>query len=369
MALDHVRDFFHHDAGLFSPTDLTKTNTILFLTRWITHFCAPVFMFTAGIGAFFWLHRGRTRAQLSKYLVSRGLWLILLEVTAMRFGLNFNFSLEYPLFLITLFALGSSMIALAGLAWLPLPVLSVLSVGTILLHNTLDGIQAKQFGAAAPLWNMLHQPGAMQVAGMVIIFGYPLLSWIAAMAAGFCFGQVLTMPSERRRKIALGIGIAATVGFVALRFANIYGDPSRWNGTALSFLNCTKNPPSLLFLMMTLGPALIVLWWFDHLQFSARNPLIVFGRVPLFYFLVHFYLIHVVEGLMTILRYGAPGLHLFFNPVPAAGAPPNLYPADFGYSLAATYGFWILIVVAMYPLCLWYGKLKATRRSWWLSYL
>jgi uncharacterized membrane protein len=364
MALDHVRDFFHHDAGLFSPTDLTRTTTLLFLTRWITLFCAPTFMFTAGIGAFFWWQRGRTKPELSKYLFTRGLWLIVLELTAMRLALNFNFSLQYPLFLITLFALGGSMIALAALIWLPIRALSVLSVAVILLHNTLDGVRI-----AHPLWNLLHQPGAFQIGGMVIIFGYPLISWIATMAAGFCFGEVLQLPPEHRRTILLRTGLAASLGFIALRFANVYGDPSKWNGSALSFLNLTKNPPSLLFLLMTLGPVLLVLWVFDRLRFSERSPLLVFGRVPLFFFLAHFYLIHAISGLLAIFRYGAAGTSMFFSPPPAAGALPGLFPADYGYSLGITYLAWILIVATMYPLCRWYGDLKAARRYWWLSYL
>ncbi len=326
-------------------------------------------MFTAGIGAFFWWQRGRTKSELSKYLLTRGLWLIFLELTAMRLALNFNFSLQYPVFLITLFALGASMIALAALVWLPIRVLSVLSVAVILLHNTLDPIQAKQFGAAAPLWNMLHQQGALPVGGIVIIFGYPLLSWIATMAAGFCFGQVFLLPPGRRRSILLTTGLAATLGFIALRFANVYGDPSKWVGGALSFLNCTKNPPSLLFLLMTIGPALLGMWAFDRVRFNTRSPLIVFGRVPMFYFLVHLYVIHALAGLLAIFRYGTPALRLFFNPTPAAGAPPGLFPADYGYSLGITYILWILIVAAMYPLCRWYGNFKATHRYWWLSYL
>ena len=179
----------------------------------------------------------------------------------------------------------------------------------------------------------------------------------------------MQLPPERRRAFTLRIAIAATLGFIALRFANVYGDPSKWNGSALSFLNLTKNPPSLLFLLMTLGPALLVLWAFDRLRFSERSPLLVFGRVPLFYFLAHFYLVHALAGVVAFFRYGSPALRLFFNPPPAAGAPPGLFPEDYGYSLGVTYAVWILIVAAMYPACRWYGNFKATHHYWWLSYM
>src|SRR5579883_2267496 len=272
MALDHVRDFTHSGAMLFSPTDLSRTTPLLFFTRWITHFCAPVFVFTAGMGAFFYWQHGRTRAELSRFLITRGIWLILLEVTVMRFAYFFNLSSRYPIILLVLWVIGLAMIGLAALAWLPTPLLAFVSLAGIFLHNAFDGLNV------GPIGIILHRPGAIPLAGLTFIVGYPLIPWMFVMSAGFCFARAY-------RRLALPIGIAATILFVVLRTLNLYGDPARRiPGSFLSFLNCTKYPPSLLFLLMTLGPALILLHWFDRSNLSPTNPLVIFGRVPLFYF-------------------------------------------------------------------------------------
>src|ERR1035438_10283293 len=227
MALDHVRDFFSRDAMLFSPTDLARTTPALFLTRWITHFCAPVFMLTAGMGAFLWWQRNRTRKQLSEFLLTRGLWLLLLELVVMRVAYYFSLSLQYPVLLLVLWSLGSCMIVLAALAWLPTRLLAVLSIAALALHNSLDGVQASQFGAAAPVWNILHQPGAFPVAGLLAIVAYPLAPWIALIAAGFCLGRVFLMEPAVRRRVLLWIGAGSTLAYIILRAANVYGDPDR----------------------------------------------------------------------------------------------------------------------------------------------
>ena len=374
MALDHVRDFFHRSA--FSPEDLARTTPVLFFTRWITHFCAPGFAFMAGMGAFlWWSRRQRSRADLTRYLLTRGLWLLLLEVTVMRLAFNFSFSLQYPVLLLVFWSLGGSMIALALLVQLPVRVLAALSIAIIALHNFLDPVTAAQFGAAAPLWNVLHQPGAFPVAGMFVVVGYPLLPWIGTMAGGFCFGRIYLLKAERRRSVLIGTGLACTVAFVALRWLNLYGNPLPWavqrSGvfTLLSFLNCTKYPPSLDFLLMTLGPALLILAWFDRLRFGANNPLMVFGRVPFFFFVVHFFAIHALAVVMALLRYGNAAWRFAWSPLPSMGGDAKLFPPDFGYSLGQTYCIWILLVVALYPLCRWFGNVKARRKDWWLSYL
>jgi uncharacterized membrane protein len=375
MALDHTRDFFHASASFFSPTDLTHTYPFLFFTRWITHFCAPVFTFTAGIGAFLWLQRGRTKAQLSRFLLSRGIWLIFLELTVMRFAYNFNFSSRFPVLLLVFWELGTCMVVLAALVRLPYSVLSFLSIVVIVLHNSLDRINAASFGHFAPLWNLLHQPGAFPVLGLFVVVGYPLIPWIAVMSAGFCFGRIFLLEPAARQKIILTTGGALTLAFLILRTANVYGDPSPWSSqhsaifTLLSFLNCTKYPPSLLYLLMTLGPALILLAFLDRLRFKATNPLIVFGRVPLFYFVAHFYLIHVLSFFSTWLRYGARSYPILFSAPPAMGGSGDLFPADFGYPLWVVYAVWLFVVISLYPACRWFANLKATRTDWWLSYL
>ena len=375
MALDHVRDFIHHDAMSFSPTDLTRATPALFLTRWVTHFCAPIFMLTAGIGAFLWWQNKRTKRQLSSFLLTRGLWLVALELTVMRLAYNFNFSASYPMLLLVLWDLGACMVGMAALVWLPARWLTVVSVATIALHNRLDKIRASQFGSAAGLWNVIHQVGAFRWAGRTVLVGYPLVPWIAVMAAGFCLGHLFFLDVVSRRRILVALGGALTIGFVILRMLNRYGDPAPWSTqksaayTLLSFLNCTKYPPSLIFLLMTLGPSLFALAWFDRLKFSPANPLIVFGRVPLFYFIAHFWAAHIAAAALAWIRYGEGAFKFIFLPVPSMGGPAQAFPAGFGYDLWVAYAVWIAIVVALYPACRGFASLKARRRDWWMSYL
>jgi uncharacterized membrane protein len=375
MALDHVRDFIHRGAMSASPTDLATTTPTLFLTRWVTHFCAPTFMFTAGLGAYLWWQRGKTRRQLSTYLLTRGLWLIVLELTVMRLAYDFDVSQCYPVFLLVLWVLGACMIGLSVLIWLPVRWLAVVSIAVILLHNSLDKVDPGRFGAGAPVWNLLHQPGVFSLAGATIIVGYPLVPWIAVVGLGFCCGQVYLAEREvRRRSLALA-GAAAVFGFVVIRAFNIYGDPVPWAAqrspvyTALSFLNTTKYPPSLAFLLMTLGPALLVLSWLERPGLKPSNPLVVFGRVPLFYFVLHFYLAHAAAVFLALLEYGRGALAFVFHPLPSMGGPRELFPARFGYDLWVAYLVWATIVLALYPVCRWFGGVKARRRDWWLSYL
>jgi len=378
MALDHTRDMFHVGAMSFSPTDLTRTTPLLFLTRWITHICLPVFMFTAGVGAFFY-GRNRTSRQLSRFLWTRGLWLCLIEVTVMRLAYNFSFSPDFIFLLLILWGFGICMIVMSALIYLPSRWLAALTAAVIALHNCLDGIQAASFGRAAWVWNLLHQPGAFSIAGKQAVAPYPLLPWVAVMAAGFCLGKVFlalaNRPEKNRRRILLRIGVALTVAFVVIRAVNLYGDPAPWAHqksfvfTVLSFLNCTKYPGSLDFLLMTLGPAFLLLALFNQRTFEITNPLIVFGRVPLFYFILHFYLIHALVVLASWLRYGSAAAAFTFTPVPTMGGAANRFPANFGFSLWVVYGVWIVVVVFLYPLCRWFANIKATRRDWWLSYL
>jgi uncharacterized membrane protein len=380
MALDHTREFFHAGAMSFQPEDLTRTTTILFFTRWITHICAPVFMFTAGLGAFFWLgsgSKGRTTGQLSRFLWTRGLWLVVLELTVLRIAMNFSLT-NGMVMLSILWALGWSMVALGFLVHVPVRALAVLSIAVIALHNLADSITAARFGSVAWVWNILHQPGVFQLGGIQFLVAYPLVPWIFVMAAGFCFGDLIgPRPSSnpahgpsRRRQRTFRIGLGLTLAFLVIRTINIYGDPLRWSHvpgmTVLSFLRCIKYPPSLDFLLMTLGPALMLLSWFDRLRFSATNPLIVFGRVPLFYFLTHFLVIHILTIPFALVRYGHAGFLL--SPLPSVGGSMEVYPAHFGYPLGVVYALWAGVVVLMYPLCLWFARLKERRHDWWLSY-
>jgi uncharacterized membrane protein len=373
MALDHTRDFFNISAISFSPTDLSRTTVPLFFTRWITHYCMPVFMFTAGLGMAFFRQRNHTRGQLSRFLWTRGLWLIVLELTVMQFSYNFSFSSRYVLFLLVLWIFGICMIAMAALVYLPVRWLAVLSVAVIALHNRLDRIQADRFGRCAWIWNLLHEPGILSIAGRSARSPYTLIPWVAVMASGFCFGGVFLLDPAARRRIMTRLGLALTIAFIVVRSVNLYGDPFPWSHqksaafTVLSFLNCTKYPASLDFLLMTMGPALILLAYFDRRTFTASNPLIVFGRVPLFYFILHFYLVHVLVVILEWIRYGTAASLVMFGPSPSMGGAQAA--ANFRHGLGAVYILWIVVVVLLYPVCRWFAKVKSRHQNWWLSYL
>jgi uncharacterized membrane protein len=372
MALDHTRDYVHAAAMAFQPEDLRQTTTPIFMTRWITHFCAPVFMLCAGLGASLRLERGATVASLSRFLWTRGLWLIVLEFTLVRAGFFFQLGID-PLILLVFWALGMSMIALAALVRLPYRALLAVSVAAIALHNLFDALTPAQFGSFAWLWRILHVPGLLTAGPPVVLVAYPLVPWVGVMSAGYCLGRVYRLPSDRRRVLLFRLGLAVTAAFVLLRASNVYGDPRPWTvqpdaiSTALSFLNTTKYPASLCFLLMTLGPALIFLAWVDRVRVSTSHPLLVFGRVPLFYFVVHIPLIHLVAIGLTWLSYGAAPFLL--TPPPTLGTPRTVFPPDYGWDLWVVYAVWLGVVAALYPVCRWFVSLKARRRDWWLGYL
>ena len=375
MALDHVRDYTSAAAMSFSPSDLSRTTAALFFTRWITHFCAPVFAFTAGIGAFFWLQHGHTKSQLSRFLLTRGLWLVFLEITVVRFILFFQWQFHGAVIILLVFwMLGLSMCALAVLIHLPVEILAPLSLLVVATHNLFDSVEPARFGRLAPLWDILHQQAAIPFHGAVFAIAYPLIPWIAVMAAGFCFGAALLSEPLRRQKVLIQLGLVLSFAFVLLRVWNRYGDPAPWAHqssalfTFLSFLNTTKYPPSLLFLLMTLGPALATLAFLDRVELSPNHPVIVFGRVPFFFFLFHFSLAHLAAVALGALRYGPH--HFLLLPPPSFGGPGELFPPDYGFSLSVVYFVWLTVVVISYPVCRWYGNLRHRRRDlWWLSYL
>lgn len=372
MALDHTRDFFHTGAQHFDPLDLTQTSGVLFLTRWITHYCAPTFMFLAGTGAFLLFRRGRSSAEVSRFLQTRGLWLIVLEITwVLCLGWRFNFDYS-KVFLSVIWALGASMIVLSLLIKLPWKALLAGSLAMIVFHNAFDGITPEQFGAFGWLWKILHVRAFMHFPATQVMTTYPLIPWIGVMAAGFCFGRVTDLAPEWRRRFLIHLGAALTCGFVLLRWLNVYGDMKTWTAqssfgfTLLSSLDCTKYPPSLLYLLMTLGPVIIALGLLEHVRVSETNPVLVFGRVPLFYYLLHIPLIHGLAALFGGLRYGR--WDLLLDEPPALGGPTAGFPPDYGYNLAIVYLIWLGIVIALYPLCRWFAALKQRNRSVLLSY-
>jgi uncharacterized membrane protein len=243
----------------------------------------------------------------------------------------------------------------------------------IALHNLFDGLTPSRLGEFAWVWQILHVPGLLSAGPPTLIVAYPLIPWIGVMAAGYCCGRVYRLPPERRRIVLLRAGLLLIAVFLAMRTLNAYGDPRPWSAqarpffTVLSFLNTTKYPPSLDFLLMTLGPALVLLAVTDRLRVGERNPLLVFGRVPLFYFIVHIPLIHAIAIALTWVRYGAAPF--LFTPPPTLGTPRAVFPPDYGWDLWVVYVVWAGVVLALYPVCLWYMRLKARRRDWWVSYL
>ncbi|HEU4525080.1 MAG TPA: heparan-alpha-glucosaminide N-acetyltransferase domain-containing protein, partial [Gemmatimonadales bacterium] len=282
MVIDHVRWFL--SSARFDPTDPAQSTIALFFTRWVTHFCAPVFMLLAGAGAYLSLGRGRTRGELSWFLLTRGLWLIVLEVTVARLGWHFNFDYGYT-GLLVFWALGWSMIALAALVRLPVRWVAALGILMMATHNLFDGVEA----AGSWLWTILHRPGTLMLGPDVAVFVlYPLVPWIGVMAAGYAFGALVTLPPVRRDPLYVRLGVTLTAAFVVLRLASVYGDPSPWTTqetwwrTGLSFLNTTKYPASLLFLLMTLGPAIAALPWLERRRGRMADVVLTFGRVPLF---------------------------------------------------------------------------------------
>jgi uncharacterized membrane protein len=365
MALDHTRDYFGI-AGQ-SPTDLSTASAALFMTRWITNVCAPVFFLLTGTGAYL-SRRRRSPGNLAGFLFTRGLWLIVLDLVVLRcLAYQFNFDYRVTLLLV-LWALGWSMIALAALVRLPAPVITAIGALMIVGHNLLDTLRF-----TSPFWSILHQPGfVLDTPAHAIFAAYPLIPWIGVTAVGYGLGQIYSWSATRRQAFLLRLGLVLTLAFIALRALNGYGDPSRWSRhdttlyTVLSFLATTKYPPSLLFLLMTLGPALLFLGAVDAATPRVLRPAIIFGRVPLFFYIVHFPLIHLLALATCYARYGTG--HWMFES-PSLAHYPFTAPPGWGFPLPIVYLIWALIVCAMYPLCHWYAALKARRTDEWLSYI
>jgi uncharacterized membrane protein len=363
MTLDHCRDFF--GAGSINPRDVA--DPALFLTRWITHFCAPVFVFLAGVSAFLYGTRGHTKRELSWFLFTRGAWLVLLELTVVRFSWTFSLSADFVV-LQVIWAIGVAMIVLSALIHLPRLLIAAVAIAMMAGHNVLDGIHAVELGKAGGLWNVLHEPAQIKLNQRLTVLAlYPLIPWIGVMAAGYAFGPVMQLDASKRNRVLLGLGAAALLGFVALRATNAYGEPGAWNiehdtlGTMLSFVNTEKYPPSALYLMMTLGPAMLALIAFARARGRIAKVLITIGRVPLMYYVAHLLLIHAVAVLLALAVFGDSSW-LF-------GGSPAAKPEGYGYALPAVYFLWLIVVAALYPLCAWFAALKQRRSDWWLSYL
>ena len=372
MALDHTRDFYSNVK--FDPLDLTQTNPALFLTRWITHLCAPNFILLAGVAAFLTRTRGKTTRELSWFLFSRGLWLAFLEVTWVRcLGWEFNFDYHYA-GVGVLWAIGWSMVVLAALVWLPTWTVTLLGVLMICLHNLFDGIKPETFGSFGWLWAVLHVSTQLHPApGFRFAIGYPLVPWMGVLAAGYGLGRLFLVEPERRRRSLFYLGLGLVAAFVAIRLLNVYGDPRPWKPqdnllrTLFAFIDVHKYPPSLDYLLITIGPALVLLSYLDRGTPRWLRPLLVFGRVPLCYYLLHLPLIHGSAVVVAWIRYGRAGW-MFGSPW-APTTPETSPPPDTGFGLPIVYLAWILAVLALYPVCRWFADFKARRKDAWLSYL
>lgn len=372
MALDHARHFLS-DSLETSPTNLTTTTPGQFLTRWVTHFCAPGFVFLAGTGANLYA-RDRPLRDVSRFLLLRGLWLVLLELTVVRcLGWTFNFDYSHIMAGV-LWAIGWSMVVLALLIHLDVRAVAAIGVLIITAHNLFDDVRARAFGSFGWLWTILHRTGHVQpLASVRLRISYPVLPWIGVIAVGYAFGALLEAPAAVRRRRLIALGLSLTVAFVALRALNVYGDPrpwtvkSSWLFTLFSFLHCEKYPPSLAFLLMTLGPLILALGVLERPPLAALQAFQWLGRAPLFFYLLHIPLIHLLAVVLARVRYGHAEF-LFQNP-PAARGPSFPMPDGYGYPLPLVYLIWIAVVGGLMWLCRWYGKYKQAHPSAWLTYL
>jgi uncharacterized membrane protein len=348
MALDHTRDYFSDSS--FDPTNLNRATTALFLTRFITHFCAATFVFLAGTGAFLSVNRGKTKWEACRFLVLRGIWLIILELTIIHWGWGSG------LFLQVIWVIGVSMVTLGVLIFLPPTVIAIFGLILIFGHDLFDKVRPQEFtGAASTAWSILHVQGNVRLWGNIDIFIlYPLIPWVGVMAAGYGFGELYTIDAPSRKKYLLAVGFTAIALFIALRFINTYGDPSPWDEqsnihrTVLSFINVSKYPPSLDYLLITLGPMLIALAYLENVKTRLTDIFVLFGRVALFFYVIHIYFIRYLSELVATITGRSEGL-LFGLPV--------------------VYVFWLSVIFILYFPCRWFMQYKRNHNHWWLSYL
>ncbi|SHF91391.1 Uncharacterized membrane protein [Arenibacter palladensis] len=372
MALDHVRDYFNYGSFFIDPTDVETTTPILFFTRFITHYCAPVFVFLAGTSAFLY-GRNKTKSQLSKFLLTRGIWLIFMEVVVNNLIWTFDLSYSFPI-LQVIWAIGFSMICLSFLIYLPYKWILVLGLIIIAGHNLLDGLVMQGNSPEAIVWYLLHQNHTMVLGpDKMILFHYPVIPWIGLMALGYCLGQLYLKDFDEklRRTWLLRMGLGALALFFVIRGLNVYGDLVPWTvrdsstKTIISFFNVTKYPPSLAFVLITIGPALLFLYVIENVKNSITDFFLIFGRVPFFYYFLHVFIIHTA-AIIGIIIFGGNWKDMILT----ADVFMNETLVTYGYPLWITYMVWIGVVLALYPLCKKYMIYKINNKDkWWLSYL
>ena len=372
MALDHVRDYFHYGSFFINPTDLSVTTPAIFYTRFITHYCAPVFVFLSGTSAFLY-GSNKTKPALFKFLLTRGIWLIFMEIAVNT--LIWTFDLQYSFIILqVIWAIGWSMIALSFLVYLPKKAIAVVGLVLVAGHNLLDRITVDGTDAKSIVWCMLHQRKRIQVdADHLIGIGYPVIPWIGLMALGYCFGQLYRRDFDPiiRKKWLLGLGLSAVGLFFVVRGINAYGDLVPWTTqknlafSIMSFFNVTKYPPSLAYLLATIGPALLFLYFIERVKNRVTDFFLVYGRVPFFYYFLHVLVIHVFAMLLLVVTGGN-----WRDMILTADAFKEARLIEYGYSLVVVYLVWIGVVGLLYPFCRKYMMYKANNKDkWWLSYL
>jgi uncharacterized membrane protein len=372
MALDHVRDYFHDKAFLYSPEDLSQTTAPIFFTRWITHFCAPVFVLLAGISAYLYGEKKGKKA-LSFFLFTRGVWLVIAEMFIVTLGWTFN--ILYPFFnLQVIWATGISMLVLAVIIYMKRWFIFIVGIALIAGHNLLDTIHVQGNGLASFVWSLLHEPGNHNVGKIIFSVRYPILPWIGIIVAGYFAGHLYAADYDagKRKKILLSTGVASILAFIMLRAGNYYGDAAHWslqNNEAfslLSYLNVSKYPPSLLYILMTLGPAFIFLSLAEKPLNAWVSKISMLGRVPMFYYLLHIYLIHFLAVIGAVISgYQWQDMILSVR----VNRSPQL--KGYGFNLMTVYMVWISILLLLWPFCKWFDNYKRQHQSsqWWLGYL
>jgi uncharacterized membrane protein len=372
MALDHVRDFFHYTASTDSPTNLATTTVPLFFTRWVTHFCAPTFVFLAGISAYL-MGKKKTARQLSLFLIKRGIWLILVEIIIVTLAWTYN-PFYNLIILQVIWAIGISMIILACIIWLPPNLILLMGLMIIGLHNLLDYVELNRHGQVNILWELAHH-GNFKVETLTtnhfVVIVYAFLPWTGIMLTGYGLGRIFVpgFYTANRRYVLFSTGSALILLFIILRFINKYGDPAPWHiqstrvFSVLSFFNLSKYPPSLDYISMTIGTAMIVLGLLDRVPRNSFSFLRVFGTVPFFFYVLHIYLIHAITVVIFFIQ-GRPT-----EDIPPQHSPFLFRPDHFGFHLPGVYLIWALVLLILYPLCRKYGRYKSTYSHWWLSYL
>lgn len=372
MALDHSRDFFHIGGFATDPTNMTSTTPVLFFTRWITHYCAPTFVFLSGTAIFLSLQK-KNKKDLSMFLLSRGIWLIVLELIIVRFAILFNFYYDVILFQV-IWVIGASMVCMAALIHFDYKALLTIGLIIVFGHNIFDAFRLQPGDSFFGVWTILRQSGFIILTDNNTLFVmYPLLPWLGIMILGFCLGRLYSgqYKKDERTKLLLMIGLSVIALFLILRTINLYGDPAPWSlqknamFTFMSFLNTTKYPVSLMYTLMTLGPLMVILALMEKMNSDFLKPLHVFGRVPMFYYILHFLLIHSISILLFMNKTGKSLNQIDFHFNKSFGG----ITTEGGYSLGITYLLWVAVVFLLYPFCVWYNRYKSTHKDWWLSYI